>query len=106
MDYYAGSGFSGKRYTVANLVIPSIGAVATTEVQVTLPGAKVGDAGFAVSTAAFTAGIAPMIPVRISATNTAQLAFCNASAAPNEPADTFDFDVYLFCATGPLTDAV
>ena len=46
MDYYAGSGFSGKRYTVANLVIPSIGAVATTEVQVTLPGAKVGVHGW------------------------------------------------------------
>ncbi len=106
-DYY-GSGvpFSGYRYTVTNLVIPSIAAVTTTEVQVTLTGAKIGDSGFACPRdAKMTNGIA-ILPIRVTADNVAQIPFCNASAGAIDPADTFDFDVYLFRATGNLQAAV
>jgi hypothetical protein len=95
-----------KRYTVTNLVIPNITAVLTTEVQVTLPGAKVGDSGFAAPRdAKMTDGIA-INPLRVTADNTVQIPFVNASAGAINPADTFDFDVYLFTATGPLDGAV
>lgn len=105
-DYYASSGFSGARYTVTNLTIPSIAATTTTEVQVTLVGAKVGDSGIACPRdAKMTSGIA-ILPLRVTADNTAQIPFCNASAGAIDPADTFDFDVFLFKATGPLTAAV
>lgn len=106
-DYY-GSGvpFSGYRYTVTNLVIPNLLAVTTTEVQVTLAGAKVGDSGWACPRdAKLTDGVA-MLPIRVTADNTAQIPFVNASAGAINPADTFDFDVYLFRATGNLQAAV
>jgi len=103
--YYAGTPFGGARYTVTNLTIPSIDAVTTTEVEVTLQGARVGDGGIAVPRAAFTNGVA-ILPVFVTADNTAQIPFCNASAGAINPDDTFDFDVYLFRATGPLQAAV
>jgi hypothetical protein len=105
-DYYSSTGFSGARYTVTNLVIPSIAAVTTTEVQVTLVGVAVGDSGFACPRdAKFTSGLA-ILPLRITAANTAQIPFCNGSAGAIDAADTFDFDVYVFKASGPLTAAV
>lgn len=94
------------RYTVTNLVIPSIAAVTTTEVQVVLAGAAVGDGGIACPRdAKLTSGIA-LNPVRISAAGIGQIPFVNASAGAIDPADTFDFDVYLFRATGALSGAV
>lgn len=94
------------RYTVTNLVIPSIAAVTTTEVQVTLAGARVGDSGIACPRdAKLTSGLA-LNPIRITADNTAQIPFVNASAGAIDAADTFDFDVYLFRATGQLSGAV
>lgn len=105
-DYYSGTSFGGARYTVTNLVIPSIGAVTTTEVQVTLVGARVGDSGFAAPRdAKMTSGIA-INPIRVTANDTVQIPFVNASAGAIDPADTFDFDVYLFKATGSLAAAV
>jgi hypothetical protein len=103
-SYYDGG--SGYRYTVTNLVIPNLGAVSTTEVQVTLQGCRVGDSGFACPRdAAFTAGIA-ILPLRVTANDTAKIPFVNASAGAIDPADTFDFDVYLWRATGGLAGAV
>lgn len=103
--YYSG-GFQGLRYTVTNLVIPSINAVTTTEVQVTLAGARVGDSGIACPRdAKMTNGIS-ILPLRVTADDTVQIPFCNASAGAIDPADTFDFDVYLFKSTGPLAGAV
>lgn len=94
------------RYTVTNLVIPSIAAVTTTEVQVTLQGCRVGDSGFACPRdAQMTSGIA-ILPLRVTANDTAKIPFCNASAGAIDPADTFDFDVYLWRATGGLAGAV
>lgn len=106
-DYYgAGIPFSGYRYTILNLVIPSIAAVTTTEVQVALPGAQIGDSGFACPRdAKFTSGIA-ILPLRVTAAGVVQIPFCNASAGAIDPADTFDFDVYLFRATGNLQAAI
>lgn len=104
--YYSGTPFGGARYTVENLVIGSIAAVTTLEVQVTLPGAAVGDGGIAVPRgAAFTNGVA-INPVRVSAANTVQIPFVNGSAGAIDPADTFDFDIYLFKKTGPTQAAV
>lgn len=104
--YYAGTPFSGLRFTVTNLTIPSIAAVTTTEVQVTLTGVQVGDSGIACPRdAKMTSGIA-ILPIRVTAANTAQIPFCNASAGAIDPADTFDFDVYIFRASGPLQAAV
>jgi hypothetical protein len=98
-DYYSGNVV---RYIVNNLVIANITAVTTLEVQVTLPGVAVGDSGFACPRdAKMTNGIA-ILPVRVTAANTAQIPFCNASAGAIDPADTFDFDVYIFKAAGAI----
>jgi hypothetical protein len=106
LDYYAGGSFGGARYVVNNLVIPSIGAVATTEVQVTLPGVKVGDSGFACPRdAKLTAGIS-ILPIRVTAADTAQIGFVNSSAGAIDPADTFDFDVYIFKSTGAIAATI
>ena len=78
----------------------------TTEVQVALVGARVGDSGIACPRdAKFTNGIA-ILPLRVTANDVVQIPFCNASAGAIDPADTFDFDVYLFRATGNLQGAV
>jgi hypothetical protein len=106
-DYY-GSGvpFGAYRYTITNLVIGNITAVNTLEVQVTLPGAQVGDSGFACPRdAKMTNGIS-INPLRVTAPNTVQIPFVNASAGAIDPADTFDFDVYLFRASGNVQAAI
>lgn len=96
-DYYAG-GIA--RYTIDNLVIGAIGAVTTLEVQVALPGAALGDVGIACPRdAIFTAGIS-INPVRISAAGIGQIPFVNGSAGSINPADTFDFTIVLFKASG------
>ncbi len=97
-----GSYYSGgiARYTIDNLVIGNITAVTTLEVQVTLPGANVGDIGIACPRdAIFTAGVG-INPVRISAANTGQIPFVNGSAGAINPADTFDFTIALIKASG------
>lgn len=96
------------RYTVANLVIPSIAAVTTTEVTVTVSsgGLVVGDVGIAIPRgAAFTSGLA-INPVRVTAATTFVIPFVNASAGALDAADTFDFDVFIFRATGNLNQAI
>lgn len=104
--YGAGVPFSGFRYTVTNLAVPSIAAVTTTEVQVTLAGVKVGDSGFfAPRDQKMLNGMA-LLPIRVTADNTAQLPFCNASAGALDVPDTVDYDVYVFRATGNLQAAV
>lgn len=94
------------RFTVANLVIPSIAAVTTTEVQVALNGVKTGDIGIAIPIdAKFTNGLG-INPVRASADNVGQIPFVNGSAAAIDAADTFDFVVVMFRQTGAIAGAV
>jgi hypothetical protein len=95
------------RYLVNNLVIGSIGAVATVEVTVTVSsgGLVVGDIGVAVPRAAFTGGVA-VGPVRVVTATTFVIPFINASAGALDPADTFEFDVFIFRGTGNLTQSV
>lgn len=100
--------FSGNctvlRYSFSNLVIASIGAVTTLEVAVPLPGALPGDVGIAIPRdGAFTSGIA-INPIRVTAADAGVIPFVNGSAGAIDPADTFDFDVYLFRATGEASN--
>ena len=93
------------RYLVTNLVIGNITTVTTLEVAVVLNGAAVGDGGIAVPRAAFTNGVVPSY-VRVTGANAGVIAFVNASAGDINPADTFEFDVYLFKASGELTGSI
>ena len=93
------------RYLITNFVIGNITAVTTLEVAVVLNGAAVGDGGIAVPRAAFTNGVVPAY-VRVTAANAGVIAFVNASAGAIDPADTFEFDVYLFKASGELAGSV
>jgi hypothetical protein len=90
------------RYTVNNLVIASIGAAASLDVPVSLPGAKVGDVGIAIPRQALTSGVA-INPLRVSADNTAVIQLVNGTAGAIDPVDTMDFDVVLFRGTGQST---
>lgn len=94
------------RYLVNNLTIPSIAAVTTTEVAVTLNGARVGDSGFAVPRgAALTNGLV-INYVRVTGNDAGVIAFTNASADAIDAADTFEFDVFLFKASGQLSGTI
>ena len=92
------------RYTIDNLVIGNLPATTTKEIAVTLPGAALGDIGIACPREAiFTAGII-INPVRISAANTGQIPFVNASPGAIFPPqqDTHDFTIVLFKANGAV----
>jgi hypothetical protein len=87
------------RHVTTDLVIGACGANAVTEVAVTIPGVAVGDMAFAACRQTLTAGIS-LAPCRVSAANTVQICLQNLTAAPIDPADTFDFDIMIFKATG------
>lgn len=87
------------RHVTTNLVVGACAANAVTEVSVTIPGVAVGDMAFANCRDTLTAGIA-LAPCRVSAANTVQVCFSNLTAAPIDPADTFDFDIIVLKATG------
>lgn len=98
---------SSQRFTVENLVIASIGAVTTLVVSVTVAGAglQAGD-GVQVTprvATGLTNGIA-VYGVIIDATHIG-IAFVNASAGAIDPADTFDFDIYVTKKTGQAVAA-
>lgn len=93
---------SSQRFTVENLVIGNITAVTTLVVSVLVAGAglQAGD-GVQVTprvAAGLTNGIA-VYGVIIDATHIG-IAFVNASAGAIDPADTFDFDIYVTKKTG------
>lgn len=100
---------SVQRYTVENLVIASIGAVTSLLVSVTLPtgsGLAAGD-GVQVTprvATGLTNGIA-VYGVVVDSTHIG-IVFVNASAGAIDPADTFDFDVYVTKKTGNAVASV
>jgi hypothetical protein len=100
---------SSQRFTVENLVIASIAAVTTLVVSVAVPtgsGLSAGD-GVQVTprvATGLTNGIA-VYGVIIDATHIG-IAFVNASAGAIDPADTFDFDVYVTKKTGAAVASV
>lgn len=89
---------------VTDLVIASITAVTTLVKTITVTGANfVAGDGVQVtvrSATGMTNGIA-LYGVVIAATQLG-IAFVNASAGAIDPADTFDFDIYVFSGTGNL----
>ncbi len=95
------------RYTIENLVIASVGAVTTLTVSVALAAAQLGAGDGVLVTprgAALTNGIA-VYGIVIDSTHIG-LCFVNASAGAIDPADTFDFDVYVVKKTGPVAQAL
>jgi len=90
---------------VTDLAIASITAVTTLVKTITVAGANfvAGDAVLVTvrSTTGITNGIA-MYGVVIAATQVG-IAFVNASAGAIDPADTFDFDVYVLAGSGNLS---
>lgn len=94
--------FPIQRYTVENLAIGNITAVTSLLVAVTLAGQQLA-AGDGVqvtlrSTTAMTNGIT-FYGVVVSATQIG-IVFVNASAGAIDPADTFDFDIYVLKKSG------
>jgi hypothetical protein len=87
------------RHVTTDLVIGACAAAAVTETAVTIPGVRVGDNVVANCRAQLTAGCA-VAGCRVSADNTVQLGVLNLTAAPIDPADTFDFDWTVLRATG------
>jgi hypothetical protein len=89
---------------ITDLVIASITAVTTLVKTITVPGASfvAGDAVLVTPRVAtgLTNGIS-IYGVVIAATQIG-IAFVNASAGAIDPADTFDFDVYVLGNTGNL----
>jgi len=98
---------SVQRFVLNNLVIGSIGAAGSLEVSVDVTGTPlvVGSVGIAIPRAAMTGGVG-INPVRVTDTNTLTLQFVNGSAAAIDPADTFDFDVFLFTPTGQAQQTI
>ena len=93
-----------RRFRFNNLVIPSIGAADTESVAVAVPSGSVvvGDVGFAVATARMTDGLPGIIPCRATDVDEITLDFANPSAGAIDPADTFDFNVFIFPSTGEV----
>jgi hypothetical protein len=92
-SYY---GVAPKRYTVANLVIGSVGAGATSEVAVAgLTGVKLGDTGFVTPDAAPIDNFNFMY-FRGTGNGTGVIGVQNVSAGALDPADTMDVTIVLF----------
>ncbi len=91
------------RFRLNNLVVASVGAVASVNNDVTitaLPASMVGCIGIAIPTEAdMLAGMLPPI-VRLTSTTNLRLRFVNPSAGALDLADTHDWDVYLFVPSG------
>lgn len=92
---FAGGNACVLKYSIANLAIPSIAAVTTTEISLTCPGVKPGDVGIAIPRdAAFTNGLA-INHCRCAVAGTLLMPIVNASAGAIDAADTFDFDIFV-----------
>lgn len=92
------------RFRLNNLVVASVGAAGSLNVDTTinaLPANYVGSVGFAVPVDAdLTAGLPGPVMARITSTTNLRLRFVNPSAGAIDPADTFDWDVFIFPETG------
>lgn len=97
------------RYRLNNLVIGNITTDTSLNVDVTisaLPADFVGTVGFAVPRDNdWTTGL-PMPQARITSTTNLRLRFPNPTGADVNPADTFDWDVILFPATGNIQQTI
>ena len=98
-----------QRFRLNNLVVGSIGAAGSLNVDVTIaavPAEWVGATGFAIPTDAdLTAGLpAPMC--RITSTTNLRLRFVNPSAGAIDPADTFDFDANVVIPSGQAQQTI
>lgn len=91
------------RFRVNNPAIGNIGAAGSLNVDFTInavPSDWVGAVGFAVpADADLTAGLPPPM-ARITSTTNLRLRFVNPSAGAIDPADTFDYDVFVFPLRG------
>lgn len=84
-----------------NVTVGAVGAAASVEVAVTVPGAAVGDLVLFAPRQANTGPVA-FGGGRVSAANTVQLRFTNGSAAGSTPPATDDYDVYVIQARGAI----
>jgi hypothetical protein len=91
------------RFVLNNLVVASVGAAGSTNVDTTInavPASWVGAVGFALPTDAdLTAGLPPP-SARVTTTTNLRLRFANPSAGAIDPADTFDWQVFVFVPAG------
>jgi hypothetical protein len=98
------------RFRLNNLVIASVGAAGSLNVDVAinaLPADYVGSVGWALPRDAdLTAGLPGPIQARITSTTNLRLRFVNPSAGAIDPVDTFDFDVFIFPATGNVQQTI
>jgi hypothetical protein len=96
-----------KRIRLNNLVVGNIGAAGSLNVDVAVSaalGLTVDSVGIAIPVDAdLTAGLLPPI-ARATSTTNLRLRFVNPSAGAIDPADTFDWDVFMFQPTG-MVDA-
>lgn len=107
--YYSGSG-SFIRFRLQNLVVANIGAAGSLNVDTainSLPASYVGAVGFAVPVDNdLTAGLPGPIMARITSQTNLRLRFVNPSAGGIDPADTFDWDVFIFPETGAAQQTI
>jgi len=99
---------TSRRFRFNNVVIGNIVAETTIAVDVTVTSGMVaaGDVGFAIPTVEFTEGLPGIIPcVATSATNV-RMFFVNPQDGDVDPADTFDFEVFMFGQTGNIAQTV
>lgn len=98
-----------QRIRLNNLAVGSVGAAGSLNVDVTIsavPAEWVGATGVAYPTDAdLTAGLLPPY-ARLTSTTNLRLRFVNPSAAGIDPADTFDWDVYLNIPSGQVQQTI
>ena len=97
-----------RRFRLNNLVVGNIGAAGSlnVDVAITADNSIVNATGIAIPVDAdLTAGLLPPV-VRCTANNNLRLRFVNPSAGAIDPADTFDWDVYLFIPTGAIQQTI
>lgn len=108
MSYIAGNA-QVTRFRLNNLVIGSVGAAGSLNVDATitaLPANMVGSIGFALPVDADLTAALPPPSVRLTAVTTLRLRFANPSAGAIDPVDTFDWDVYLFTPSGNVQQTI
>jgi hypothetical protein len=108
MSIKAGNSQSA-RFRLNNLVIASIGAAGSLNVDVTIaavPSSWVGATGTALPIDAdLTAGLPPP-SARITSTTNLRLRFANPSAGAIDPVDTFDWDVNVQIPAGSAQQTI
>lgn len=97
------------RFRLNNLTIASVGAAGSGNTDVTItavPAEWVNAIGFALPTDADWTAALGIVQARIISTTSLRLRVANPSAGAIDPADTFDFDVFIFLPTGQVQQTV